>query len=141
MTPLYLLDCWYEIITKSFSLFFLVDNPKQIDTVTQFDVDSDKMRKRIVKKNGFFHCGECDYFSERKYTIVRHLERHGGLHYDCNFCDKKFKTHEHYKDHVRSCHPSEQAAKFSSKMILTETHFLSLEPRKGTGKRELKMDN
>ena len=103
---------------------------KPLNSMTESLKKDNQFKKNLVKKNGYYQCQDCDYFSKLKNPIVRHVERHiEGLNYKCRFCDKNFKTQETHEKHARQYHPNEKGKKVDSKLKVTEMHFISIEPR------------
>ena len=62
-------------------------------------------RKESHHQQQLHYCGKCDYKSNRRYNVKKHmLSVHEGIRYPCNQCDSKFSETGELRKHERKQH-------------------------------------
>ena len=63
-----------------------------------------KRRALYQKVNGEWDCMACDYNTNDKSNIRKHVEKHiEGLSYACKFCNREFRTRSNLYSHMNHC--------------------------------------
>ena len=64
-----------------------------------------KFQKLVVEENNSLTCIICAYIAKKPSDMKRHLEKHiDGLSYDCQFCEKTFRTSSSLRVHCHTKH-------------------------------------
>ena len=103
---------------------------KYNDETTKYnDLSGNGMIKKLqlVKKEGYYQCQDCDYFSLKRDHALTHVERHmQGMTYYCTFCNEEFKTKASAQGHLRKSHPDVKGAKALSKLTVSKTSYIDI---------------
>ena len=64
-----------------------------------------KFQKLVVEENNSLTCIICAYIAKKPSDMKRHLEKHiDGLSYDCQFCEKTFRSSSSLRVHCHTKH-------------------------------------
>ena len=70
-----------------------------VDSETELDIKS-KVKELIVKNDGQYTCKACGKLVKDSRNMRKHAETHiDGISYECNICDKRFRTKDSFKSH------------------------------------------
>ena len=95
-----------------FSPIKSVNNPFSVWNVAQQDIDS-QIEAAIVTQSDTYSCSMCGYSNSAKNDLKKHVETHLDTPgYQCQFCDKVFKTRNSLNTHQSVKH-REQRRQFN----------------------------
>ena len=83
--------------------------PLNVKYIEYRKITSDEYRE----EDGKMHCKRCDYFAPTRKRIIEHIRRkHDIPQFECQHCDKKFKTRSDYNKHQKSHPEAETSTQF-----------------------------
>lgn len=70
----------------------------------------------------YYECRHCDYKTQRKYNLSRHLDNHAQIKkFSCLTCGKKFNENYRLDEHVRCVHNKEMSCEMCGKAFRSKT--------------------